>query len=89
MEESLSDFVKETRSHGLAMTTEMLQLKERQLAAGHGNSGSQFKASRGWVQKYPKRAGLSFRRQTSIMQRLPADYAIKLKSQRYIILIKL
>lgn len=89
VEASLSDFVKETRSRGLAVTTEMLQLKARQLAADHGFSGSQFKASQGWVQKCLKRAGFSPRRRTSVMQKLLADFEDKLMSfQRYIIKLR-
>lgn len=86
VEASLTEFVRQTRSRALTVTTEMLQLKAREFAKDRGISGSQFKASRGWVQKYMKRAGFSLRRRTSITQKLPRDYEEKLLSfQRYVI----
>lgn len=51
VEASLSEFVRETRSRGLAVTMEMLQMKAREVADDRGISGSQFKARLGWVQK--------------------------------------
>lgn len=51
VEASLTEFVTQTRSRDLTVTTEMLQMKAREFAKDCGISGSQFKASRGWVQK--------------------------------------
>lgn len=86
VEEVLTDFVKERRGRGLAVTADIVQMKAREIARERGIPALKFKASRGWVQKYMKRAGFSLRRRTSVMQKLPGDYEEKLISfQRYVI----
>lgn len=59
VEKVLTDFVKEQRGRGLAVTTDIVQMKAREIAREHGIPALKFKASRGWVQKYMKRAALS------------------------------
>lgn len=89
VEAPLTEFIKERRSRCLAVTTEIVQTKAREIARAHGIDHSKFKASRGWIQKYMKRAGFSLRRRTSVMQKLPADYEEKLISfQRYVISVR-
>lgn len=86
LESSLTDFITERRRNCLTVTTEIVQVKARELARARGIPTCEFKASRGWVQRYMKRAGFSLRRRTSVAQKLPQDYEEKLCSfQRYVI----
>lgn len=78
--------MEEKRAKGLQVSCEDIQTKARELAQRDGISRSTFKASRGWVQKFMRRNGLSLRRRTTICQRLPADYEERLvEFQWYVI----
>ena len=49
----------------------------------------EFKASRGWVDRFMKRTDLSLRRHTIICQKFPENFEKKLKSfQRYVITLR-
>lgn len=86
LEEELLTFVRNARNGCIAVTTEMVQTKAREIARQRGLSAAVFKASKHWVQRFMKRSGLSLRRRTSICQRLPVDFEEKLTSfQRYVI----
>uniref|UniRef100_A0A224YXZ2 Pogo ele1 orf1-h 1e-40-j 4 n=1 Tax=Rhipicephalus zambeziensis TaxID=60191 RepID=A0A224YXZ2_9ACAR len=86
METALADFVRTQRAAALPVTTEVLQAKARELSRERGVSAADFKASRGWLQKFMKRFGFSLRRRTSIAQKLPADYEEKLlEFQRFVL----
>lgn len=89
VEPVVADFVKEQRSKRLAVTAEMIQAKAREVARHRGIPHGEFKASRGWVERFMKRAGFSLRRRTSVCQRLPADFEEKLVSfQRYVLKLR-
>lgn len=86
VEEVLTDFVKERRGRGLAITGNIVQTTAHKTAKECGIPALKFKASRGWLQEYTKRARFSLQRWTSVMQKLPGDYEEKLISfQRYVI----
>ncbi|KAL1472669.1 hypothetical protein MTO96_022891 [Rhipicephalus appendiculatus] len=84
LEEQLVKFIRDVRSRGHAVSTQMAQVEAwrlpRELGLPHG-----FCASRRWLHRFMKRQGLSIRRRTTICQRLPASYEEKLlKYQRYV-----
>lgn len=80
-------YFKELRTKGLPVTREALMLKAREIAT---HKGLQFKASRGWCEKFMKRQCLSLRRRTTICQKLPSDYEDKLvQYQRHVIQLRL
>lgn len=89
LEKELRLYVEEERAKGLHVSCEDIQTKARQLALRGGIGRSAFKASRGWVQKFMRRNGLSLRRRTTICQRLPAEYEERLVAfQRYVIKLR-
>lgn len=80
------EFVRDTRKKSMPVTCKAMQIKARLVAKLCGISESQFKASRGWCDRFMRRFGLSLRRRTSICQKLPADFQEQLLSfQRYVI----
>lgn len=89
LEKEVRLHVEEERAKGLQVSCEDIQAKARQLAQRDGISRSAFKASRGWVQKFMRRNGLSLRRRTTICQRLPAEYEERLVVfQRYVLQLR-
>jgi hypothetical protein len=87
IEERLRDYIKCKRQFGFAVSTEMCQLKAIDIAKELNTE--EFKASRGWVQRFYNRHGFSIRRKTSICQRLPDAYADKVAQfQRHIIRLR-
>ncbi|KAK8784512.1 hypothetical protein V5799_009125 [Amblyomma americanum] len=64
----------------------MLRVRAQALARAKSIPHEDFKASAGWVRRFLKRKGLSFRRRTTLCQRLPPDYTDKVLSfQKYVI----
>ena len=89
LELELKTFVQEQRAEGFAVTSEIIQVKARELAREYGIRRADFKASRGWVDKFMRRQGFSLRRRTSIAQKMPADYEDKLVNfQRFVIRLR-
>jgi hypothetical protein len=83
LDAAVLSFFKELRGKGLPVTRDVLMLKAKEIAR---NSNIQFKASRGWCDKFIRREGLSLRRRTTICQKLPKDYEEKLvQYQRHVI----
>lgn len=84
VDETVLQFVIDTRSKGLPVTRQTMQLKA--LEAATNNGINTFKATRGWCDRFMRRQGLSLRRRTSICQKIPIDFETKLVNfQRYII----
>ncbi|KAH8037376.1 hypothetical protein HPB51_009931 [Rhipicephalus microplus] len=77
LEEELLRYVTEVRNDDFALTTDMLRMKALALARAKNIPAGDFKASAGWVGRFMKRKGLSFRRRTTLCQRLPEDYTDK------------
>lgn len=86
VETALAEFVRTQRAAALPVTTEVLQAKARELSRERGLTPKDFKASRGWLQKFMKRFGFSLRRRTSITEKLPSDFEEKpIAFQRYVL----
>lgn len=86
LEEELFRYVTEVRNDGYALTTDMLRVKALALARAKNIPAGTFKASAGWVRRFLKRKDLSFRRRTTLCQRLPEDYTDKVLSfHKYVI----
>uniref|UniRef100_A0A8C4S949 HTH CENPB-type domain-containing protein n=1 Tax=Erpetoichthys calabaricus TaxID=27687 RepID=A0A8C4S949_ERPCA len=71
VEVALADYIQDRHQLGYAVSTEMIQMKARDIAKEHGIPITQFKASRGWVTRFMRRNGLSVRRHSTISQCLP------------------
>lgn len=84
VDDSVAQFVRDARSKALPVTIQMLQCKAKEVIHKFGIEN--FKASRGWCEKFMRREGFSLRRRTSICQKLPADFDDKLvQFQRHVI----
>ena len=75
MEEALFDWIIELRGRNLRVSRAMICVQARALS---GNAD--FKASRGWLDRFMKRHSLSLRRKTTVCQKVPADCIPKLVS---------
>lgn len=75
MEETLLNWVLEMRDQNLRVSRRMLQVQAKVFA-----SKGSFKASKGWLDKFLKRNGLSLRRKTTVCQSPPSDCIPKLVS---------
>jgi hypothetical protein len=62
LEHEILEYVRGLRNNGVGVSHEMLHFKAREIATRQGISPSQFKVSRGWMCRFMKRKGLSFRR---------------------------
>jgi Tc5 transposase DNA-binding domain. len=83
------DFVHERRKNGQPVTSDTIRNKAKELTKVLNIPNQEFKASRGWVDRFMKRAGLSLRRRTTICQKFPMDFEKKLQSfQRYVITLR-
>lgn len=89
VDEEVKNFVIETRKKALPVTRQAIQLKAREVAKSLGVERKQFKASRGWCDRFMRRSGLTLRRRTSICQKLPAEYEQALLNfQRFVIRLR-
>ena len=71
------------------MTSDTIRKKAKEVAKVLNIPNQEFKVSRGGVDRFMKRAGLSLRRRTSIYQKFPVDFEKKLHSfQRYVITLQ-
>ena len=75
MEEELFQWIVERRSRHLRVSRRMIRLQARTLSPD-----DEFKASRGWLQRFMKRHDLSLRRKTTVSQSVPSDVIPKLVS---------
>lgn len=83
------EFVREKRNEGVAITTEIIKMKAREVASSLNIPRTLFKASTGWCVRMMRRSGLALRRRTSLAQRLPSDFNEKLlEFQRYVIRLR-
>ena len=73
MEEELFEWIVELRSRHLRVSRRMIQLQAKTLS-----SDENFKASRGWLDRFMKRHSLALRRKTTISQAVPSDVIPKL-----------
>lgn len=73
VDEGVLHFVSETRAKGLPITRQAMQLKAGEIAKALGIDKAKFKATRGWCDRFMRRAGLSLRRQTSLCPKLSAN----------------
>ncbi|KAH7942753.1 hypothetical protein HPB52_000749 [Rhipicephalus sanguineus] len=86
LEKKVAEFVIEQRNRLLGVNVELIQWKARDVAREMGIPRENFRALRGWAQKFMRRNGFSLRRTTSIRQKLPADCEAKLvEFQRYVL----
>jgi hypothetical protein len=69
-------FIKETHAKGMPTTWQAMQVKATETAKALGITN--FKAGRGWCNRFMRYEGLSLRHQTSICQKIPADFQEKL-----------
>ena len=74
MEAWLKEWIEEQRSRHLRVTRSAIQKKATEI---HGDG---FVASRGWLERFLERNGLSLRRRTTVSQRLPQDLIQKVSS---------
>lgn len=77
MEDVLLEWITDLRSRNLRVSRRMI-MDHARLTFSQSSPG--FKASRGWLQKFMKRQGLSLRRKTTVCQSTPEDYIPKLIS---------
>ena len=75
MEEELFQWIVELRSRHLRVSRSMIRLQAKKLS-----SDDEFKASRGWLQRFMNRHDLSLRRKTTVSQSVPSDVIPKLVS---------
>ena len=68
MEETLLSWIMELRGRNVRVSRKMIQLQAKALA-----SVESFTASRGWLEKFMTRHGLSLRRNMTVCQSAPAD----------------
>ena len=71
LEEVLLEWIESRRAGGLRVSSKLTMKKAEIIyrdLTGDNNVGEDFKASRGWFQKFMKRNGLSLRRKTSVAQ---------------------
>lgn len=89
LENEVSDFVRERRRNALRVTAEIIQRKANEVARSQNLTRLDFRASRGWVDKFMKRQGFSLRRRTTICQKLPGDFEEKLVNyQKFVISLR-
>lgn len=77
VDEAVLRFVNETRAKGLPVTRQAMQLKAGEIARTLGIDETKFKATKGWCDRFMRRAGLSLRRQAPFCPQLPADVTQK------------
>ena len=78
VDEASLQFFKDCRKNKLRVTQKRLRMfaeKEWRKLQNEGkvDSNLQFRASRGWMEKFMKRHALSFRRKTTVSQRIPEE----------------
>ena len=82
-EVQILEFVHERRKNGQPVTSEAISNNAKEVAKVLNIPNQEFKASRGWVDRFMKRVGLSLRRRTTICQKLPVHSEEKLQSTSF------
>ncbi|XP_050032534.2 uncharacterized protein [Dermacentor andersoni] len=86
LERELAQYVVATRKSGSALSTEMIRVKAFAIARLLGIDPPEFKASRGWLQRFMKRNELRLRRRTCqvlpLGEALPAADGVKARRAR-------
>lgn len=77
VDEAVLCFVSEMHAKGLPVTRQAMRSKAGEIAKTLGIEETKFKATRGWCDRFMRRAGLSLRRQTSFCSKLSADMTPK------------
>jgi hypothetical protein len=77
LEGQLLIYFEELTNDAIAVTPDMLQLRAGELAKSHNISHNEFKASRGWLQRFGKRNVPSLHTITTLCQKLPRDFTEK------------
>jgi len=78
VDEAVLRFVSEMRAKALPITRQAMRSKAGEIAKTLGIDETKFKATRGWCDRFMRRAGLSLRRQTSFCSELSADIKQKM-----------
>jgi len=63
--------------NGQPVTSDTIRKKAKEVAKVLNIPNQEFKANRGWVDRFMKRAGLSLRRRTTMCQKFPVDFEKK------------
>ena len=75
--------------NGLPVTGDIIREKANEVARAWNIQRHVFKASRGWVDRFMRRNGLSLWRHTAICQKLPTDFEEKLVNfQQHVIMLR-
>lgn len=82
VDEAVLHFVSEARAKGLPITRQAMQSKAGEIAKTLGIDETKFKATRGWCDRFMRRAGLSLRHQTLFCPKLPTDIKQKTVVER-------
>ena len=77
VDEEIAEWILIRRDAHLPVSTELVKAKAKLLIKPHN---PQFRASKGWLEKFLSRHSLSMRARTSISQKLPAQLERKLES---------
>ena len=83
VEVQVLEFVHKRRKTGQPVNSYTIRSKAKQVAKVFNISNQEFKASRGWVDRFMKRAGLSLQRRTTICKKFPVDFEKKKKLQSF------
>ena len=75
LEDTLLSWIDDLRSRNLRVSRKMVQIKASSL-----HSGTDFKASNGWLQNFFTRHGITIRRRTTVVQKLPEQLTPKLSA---------
>lgn len=73
VDEAVLHFISEACAKGLPITRQAMQSKAGEIAKTLGIDETKFKATRGWCDRFMRRAGLSLRHQTLFCPKLPTD----------------
>ena len=84
LEELLLEWTENRRARGLRVSCKLIMKKAevtyRDMTENNLVDNDDFKASRGWLEKFMKRNGLSLRRKTTVSQQDPDRMVAKLVS---------
>ena len=83
------EFVLERPKNGLPVTSDIIRQKVNEVPTAQNIQRHVFKASRGWVDRFMRRNGLSLWRRTAVCQKLPTDFEENLVNfQQHVIMLR-